>query len=424
MRTTIAFVADSQVDERSRFPEHERVMDAFADIVAEARPTVVMHGGDVYERKSTERERDAVYRWVGLCAEFAPVVICGGNHEAAGEVSEIGRWFRDAGLDGVHAHETPEVYAVGRIDGADTPEGLPVSGAVLVAVLPWPRRSALADWYRAETRRPASAAELDESARDQLRAILRGFAVQFARLDPSGTKPRVLLAHLAVDGYRVDADQPAVGEGMRVALDDLALADADAILLGHVHLPQEWEIIRADGVTVPVIYAGSPRRTAYARGETTPKGWVDLRFDGRRLLEWKRYPLPATPLVLLEADWTECPDGTHRLVYRAGAGLVHEETPLDAEIRLRYFVSADRAAAAKDAAEGEQMHYLACGASEVTLDPVVEPGCKARAPQVAALPAVADKVLMMRELRGDPAGAEEAAMVRGMVEEIEAEVKS
>lgn len=372
MPTRILFTADSQIDERHRLDEHDRVMDFIADQAQHLHATTVLHGGDIYERRSTERERRSVFGWVERIASTCDLVICGGNHEAAGEVEEIEAQAIGEGVGDVYADEQPFVRLVG-----------PDNARVVIATLPWPRRENLRAWL-ARSGIAMGPEETSRTAVEMLRDILRDFARRFDEMDPSGKLPRILLCHVEIAGYVSDSDQPAVGSGMAVSVEDLMLAGADVVLCGHIHRPQEWIGTRADGVSVPVIYAGSPRRTAYAAGELIEKGFVVVEFDGR-VPKWHRVATPATPMILTVADWQHVESlGAPRLVFRAGEGLLDHEVPKDAEIRLRYHVPSDQRDAARAAAEDFRVLWLAAGAADVVVEECVLPLTSARAPEVAA----------------------------------------
>jgi DNA repair exonuclease SbcCD nuclease subunit len=390
MTPPIAFVADSQVDEHSRLAEHDRVMEFVTSDAEQRGCMLLVHGGDVYERRSTVRERQAVQRWI---EDFSfDVAICGGNHEAAGEVEELADRARS-----VFACEIPEVRVFG--DGAD---------AVAVAFLPWPRREQLRAWLGT----PASTEEVDLTAHELLRRILRGLGSELDKVPP--TVPRVLVAHAAVVGYRTDPDQPAhVGEGMQLSVEDLMLAGADIVLLGHIHMPQEFTGTRADGVSVPVVYAGSPRRTAYAKGELVPKGYVVVTFDGRTPT-WQRIPTPATPMQLIEATW-----GGNRLVFFAPPFI-----EAGAEVRLRYEVAADQRVAARMEADRVVADWRMGGAAEVKLDEVVLPVTAARAPEIARATTLAAKLDALRAARGETLDAARCERLAAKVVQLEQEAQA
>ena len=85
-RRVVAVVADSHFDEASRFEECQRLHAWIADDMAARGVDVVLHGGDLYERRSTPAERRAASDWLRVVADRCPVVIVRGNHDALGDL--------------------------------------------------------------------------------------------------------------------------------------------------------------------------------------------------------------------------------------------------------------------------------------------------------------------------------------------------
>jgi DNA repair exonuclease SbcCD nuclease subunit len=155
---------------------------------------------------------------------------------------------------------------------------------------------------------------------------------------------------------------------MELGLEDLALAGASLVAIGHIHRGQDWTW---DGV--PIVYPGSPRRTAF--GELEPKGYVIATFAGPRLVSWERVAVPATPMVLLDDEWSggEWLAGRHSV----------DDDVRGAEVRVRYRVAADERDAARAGAERLRADLLARGAVSVKLEERVRATTRARAPEVA-----------------------------------------
>lgn len=391
-RFRVAFVADNQADERRRMEEHNRVMAEQASLAQAAGVGLTIHGGDVYERKSTVIERESVMGWADAVTLYSDLVVAGGNHEWKGEVEEIGR--RAQYPDRVWAFETPQVV---ELDDA------------VVAVLPWPRKGALL----ATLDRPIGPEATSAAVREALALILGGFRERFEAADPA--KPRILAAHVSVIGSRAGPDQPAlVGTDIEVTIEDLMLAKADVILLGHIHRPQEWfGPPNRFGDRTPIIYAGSPRRTAYSKGEQEPKGFVMLDFVDGRLAEWARVPLSATPLLLGESEWR---DGAMNFTFDAG-------DIEGAEIRLRYSVPTDEREAAMREAERLAAELRERGAREVVIDEMPVVVHSARAPEVAQARGIGDKLRGLWDARREvPDEGDRERLVR-RAEELESDMK-
>jgi exonuclease SbcD len=374
----VAVIADSHFDEASRFDECVRVHRWIADDMRARGVELVLHGGDVFERKSTVRERAAVADWIQNVADFAPVVMVRGNHDAVGDLSIFSRL------------ETRHPVIVEERAGAHVVAG------VEVACLAWPQTAQL----------KAIAPDLDAS--EALRAVLRGFNIE------QSERPRILLAHAMVCGSKTSHGQPLVGHDLEIGLADLALAGASFVALGHIHMPQDWPLEAG-----PVVYPGSPRRTAF--GEVEEKGYVivDL-WPGQ--LGWQRVPTPCAPMLLVEAELSanECAE--------TGAdirSLIVDHNPSDdeirgAEIRLRYRVRSDERDHARIEADGWRKGWLVRGAASVKVEEEVIATGTARAPEIATATTIAAKLDALWKVRQAEPEPERAARLVSLATGLEA----
>lgn len=344
----VALIGDSHFDASSRFAECIRVHEWIADDIARRGVGLVMHSGDVFERRSNPEERRAFADWVRAVTEHAPLVIVRGNHDALGDLALFRR------LRTKHPVIVEEACGVHTVAG------------VAVACLAWPRKAqilAAADSMSVE--------EGAADAGDALRNVLRALGMALEQHDG----PRVLLAHAMVRGSKTSAGQPLVGCDMEISVGDLALVNADFIALGHIHMPQEWEGPDALG-GAPIVYPGSPRRTAF--GEVEEKGYVIAELNGRRDLRWERIATPCAPMLLVEGKYNEALGAVD-----PGLNVPTRETAVGAEIRFRYEVPADAREAARRKADEWRHLWLGYGAAHVKVEEVVIASTRARAPEVA-----------------------------------------
>lgn len=347
----IAVIADSHYDQHKRFEECIRLHNWIADDCARRGIDLFIHTGDLYERKSTPLERLAAAAWAQKMADQAPGVFVRGNHDALDDLPLL------AQLDTANPITVVETAAVVEVAGA------------LVACVAWPRKAELL---------AASGLDSHEAsegvAADLIRNVLRGLGDEMA--DHDG--PKLLAMHAMVRDSVTSTGQPLVGCDFEIGIEDLALARADAYLLGHVHMRQHWLI-----GTAPCIYPGSPRRTNF--GELEAKGYVLLDFDDAgKLVAWEFIEVPATPMLHVDDEWR---DGE----WLAGAhGL--PSTCAGAELRFRYRVPGDQRAAARAAAEKWRDDWMAEGAVSVKLDEQVILEQRTRADAIPPQAPLAEKV--------------------------------
>lgn len=367
----IAFVADSHFAEDSRFGECVRLHNWIAEDAAARGCKALLHGGDLYERRSTPREREAVAQWVHHLADMGcNLVAVRGNHDAPGDV----HYLR-------HLESEPDVLEVpGMVTWA-------IPG-VTIACLPWPSRAGIL--AQAQSREDG-----EQTIQEAMRSVLLGLGSE-AR---EAGNPVLFLGHCMVRDSRTSTGQPLVGCDLEVGLEDLALVGADAYLLGHIHLHQHWEINGA-----PCIYPGSPRRTAF--GESEAKGYVVLDVEPGQPVRWEFVEAPATPMVDVQGKWeTDYVNlsGGPVVPFLALNDSAHCQASnlAGAEVRLRYHVEAAHREAAKVEAAEVAASYLAAGAVSVKVEEQVAATTRARAPEVAMAPTVPEKLRALWAARGE-----------------------
>lgn len=389
----IALVSDSHWDETSRFEECARVHDWIAEDIARQGVDLVLHGGDVFERKSTPAERAAFARWVRAVTDVAPLVIVRGNHDALGDLPLFAK------LRTKHPVIVEEGAQVHRVAGCN------------VACLAWPRKAgvlALAQMTHAEG---------EQAAQEALRSVLRGMGQQMTQVDAGG--PHVLLAHAMVSGSRTSTGQPLVGCDMELSIADLELCATDVVALGHIHKGQEWT--SSDGV--PIVYPGSPRRTAF--GEVEAKGYTLFEMGhyevrGRIPVTVTHRVTPCAPMLLVRGDYA---NGSLRLEQMHGTvgyalDVIAKFGP-GAEIRLRYSVPSDQREAAKSAAATLRSTWIEQGAALVKVEEEVVAETRARAPEIATATTTEAKLRAFWAARSTTPEPERAERLLSLVTSLE-----
>lgn len=392
----VAIIADSHWDEHSRWDECRDLHDWIADNIAGRGVDMVIHTGDVFERKSTPKERNAVAAWLRRVARSAPVLIVRGNHDVVGDLAIF------ASLEAKHPIEVVETYGVRYQNGVN------------VAALAWPRKAHIL----ASTNCGHEASE--QIAADALRDVIRGMGSEMA--ERAG--PKILAAHAMVTGSVTSVGQPLVGCDLEVGLSDLSLAGADMVALGHIHKGQDWTF----GKT-PIVYPGSPRRTAF--GELEQKGYVLATFADDNACTWERIVVPATEMILVNAKWWpsapggacfgfECEDDLGELPCLNDRLEVGEFAR--AEVRLRYTVDADHRDAAKREAGEIYARLRAAGAVSVKVEEQVVATARSRVPEIAQAKTLPDQLAAMWSARRDVPEAGRAARLLSKLVALETEV--
>lgn len=337
----VAVIADSHFHEHKRFEECQRLHDWIFEDCSRRGVDLVLHAGDVFETKSSEKERLVAFSWFQRMASLAHVIVVRGNHDRVSELPALAK------LEVQHSITVVEESAVVEAAGA------------LVACVSWPRKAALLAAAGIESR-----ADAECLVGDALRDVFRGLGDELAEHEG----PKMLLMHAMVRGSATSSGQPLIGAEMEVGLEDLALARADAYFLGHIHKSQAWSIGEA-----PVIYPGDPRRTDF--GEREAKGYVVAEWDDAGVfVGWEFVEVPATPMVAIEGEWSD-----EDSLCGIAIDLDDFERVRGAEVRLRYTTPHQFRVEARRHADELRGILVDHGAVLVQIEPRVLPEQRERA---------------------------------------------
>lgn len=418
MSIRVAIVADSHFCEDSRFEECIRMHDWIANDIAARELDLVLHAGDVFEKRSTPAERRAVADWLTKVASSAAVVVVRGNHDAVGDLGGI--FGRLATTFPIVIEEACGVHVVPVCDDPDPdPYGYGRTGPpvnVAVGCVAWPRKAELLARLATTGTQP-SQEDSGRVAAEALRGVLLGLGAEMAQHDG----PKILLAHAMVRGSITSTGQPLMGCDMEISLEDLGLSKADFIAIGHIHASQSWTW---NGV--PIAYPGSPRRTAF--GELEDKGYIVVTFERAGdgwACTWERVIAPATPMLLLEAEFAPEHVGLPGdVIVPAGLVMYPPGDVTGAEVRVRYRVASDERDAAKRAAGELKSELLAAGAVVVKLEEEVVATTRARAPEIALAVTLEEKLQAFWRVKAIEVSDERASRLFGRLHELENEYGS
>jgi exonuclease SbcD len=270
----IAHTADWHLDERLDLDDTIRVLHALTDQlleIHEERPfDVIVHAGDVYDRRSTPEVRLIAADVFRDLANLAPVVIVKGNHDAPNDLHLFSK------LRAKHritvAESLAEIAIPPRGGMWDNPEAWRGQAVGYVLAVPWfDKAQAVSSLERATGIPASSIREGDATVAAEALAILRAY-VQ-ARREVWGLAPVVAVGHLMIGGATTSTGQTLIGHGVEFAPGELQDVGVGTWLLGHVHQHQA----HGSGASKAVCYSGSVNRLNY--GEPEEKGWLEWKIN-------------------------------------------------------------------------------------------------------------------------------------------------
>lgn len=379
-------LADSHWGLSSRASECSRLHIWALEQAHEIRPDAVLLAGDLYHGPASPELREEVSAWVQGVAEEAPVLVLRGNHDRPNEVAHTRRL---RARHPIIAVESPEVHAV---------------AGVAVAALPWPNGGNLLAGLNG-----AAKSEAREAGVSAMQDILRGLDME---LDEYPGLPRVLLAHCTISGARTGTGMQLIGMDFELGLADLAMVHADAVVLGHVHQRQSFDL------GVPCAYVGTSYATDW--GDPGPHGIALLECEPGQPARVTWIDSPAEQLITLDDEWcTEVQD------FQGGSAWLQapngERKSCDNHsFKFRYSVPAEHAGAAAAKAAEVREWFLAAGAKSVKVEPEILVSNHARVPEVATGKTIADQLQAYWQSQPDEYPPEVRERLLGCLAELEA----
>jgi hypothetical protein len=339
--------------------------------------------GDLFHgpRTSDVDDRNWLDTRLQQMAAIAPVVICYGNHDPAGDLDGFAR------LNGTHP-----IYVIDRPHVLRLRVATGVMASIFV--LPYPTRAGL-------VAAGLSSGDVVDVGREALEAIFRqaGDPLEMARTMNDLT---LMIGHVNVAGAITSSGQPNIGREIEIDGRMLDLLGDCYKGLNHIHKAQ-----LTDG---HAFYAGSICRLDWGEIEEKTYNVVTYAAPGVLNEPWNRAgawefdiaspSIRVAPMFHVEGRLTR--EGLVDVVVTAGPGGEQQEMPATwdgCEVRLRYRYAKSEAGVVDHAVA--RAPFAAAG--RLHLDPVAVIDRDIRAPQVAAAKTLDEKVVAYLETDGKTA---------------------
>ncbi len=332
------------------------------------------HGLDLHE-SATVRLLAQVRR----LAEHCPVLVLQGtfSHEPPGTLSAL----RLLGArHSVHVSDRIEQVVL-MSDGRWLAssgwrfQALPAGAVGLVSCVPTVNKAVVAA--------AVGAAEAAQAIGENLALLLAGFA-PLNRLARAQGIPTIGVSHGTVYGSLSEHDVPMAGFDHEFTTGALFSAEAQAVMLGHIHRHQSWEQIGVAGRQC-IAYAGSIGRFHF--GEEGEKGFLLWEVESDAAI-CRLLPTPARRTIDIVFEGRPDLDALRKAVA--------DQDLEGAHVRVRWTVAdedrhtVDRAAIAR----------LLATAAQTKLEGRIVPVFRVRAAGISQLPTLAEKVGRWAELTG------------------------
>lgn len=351
--TKIAHFGDIHLDKGNKFEDTLACFDRGIDDAINEKVELFVIAGDVFEKKSLPAERNLFAQRVTKMAEQASVVIIQGNHDVQGDLDIFGK------LEGKH-----------RIIVHTEPGSIYVNDELIAYTLPYPR---FEKSHLMSNGKNLSIQESNEQIRENLIRILREFVDKHAGYPEHSS---ILIGHINISGSQASTGQTMIGNEIELSAQDLAVAGAEAYLLGHIHKHQEIEVPEPSKGA----YCGSINRMNY--GEQEEKGYLLWTIEkGKADYEFRS--VNARAMLIVDREWGRFDDDSH--------GWIANRAPRDckdADVRVRYSIPEDMKSEVDEAEIKEEFSK----AHELKIERVLIPRTRIRSEEIAKAKTVQEKL--------------------------------
>ena len=355
--------------------EIEKCVDFMIASAREEQPDVIIIAGDITDNQNLKLDSmsaKTICRQVSELADIAPVAIIIGTPSHDGKSAEILRYVR--GNHQIHVSGKPEqLYLAGsHLYTADS--GIPSDASVeaVITQIPTPTKQ----FFQAEN----SIMESDHQIAEALSHLFGAFGVMAEEFKC----PHILSGHFQVGGAYISETQQLVGRDIEITTDQLAMANAHVVCLGHIHKQQEMK--------GNIFYSGSIYRQNF--GEMEDKGfyYYDLCANTPGYLYRSEFVhTPTRKLVKWDEDFTNTP------LLDQDELIINKDQIKDAHLKLNFKVWQEETGKINQAELERSL--LDAGALKVDINLIRIPRETVRCAKVLQLETLREKVTEMASLR-------------------------
>lgn len=355
--------------------EIEKCIDFMIETALIEKPSLIIQSGDITDSQNLKLDSQSartICRQFKALADIAPVVTILGTPSHDGKSAEILKYVQ--GKHQIHVSEKPEQLCLkaGKLYTVNPGDSIPNNVEAIITQIPTPTKQ----FFQADS----AIEEGDKAISDAMSSILGAFGSEAQRFNC----PHIVNGHFQVGGAFISETQQLIGRDIEISVDQLAMAEADLICLGHIHKAQIFERVKA-------FYSGSIYRKNY--GETEYKGFYLHEFDDEGLGLSHFIKTPTRKLLTIREDATiKDVDVIERTV------LSYDPEELkNAFLKVELKVWQDEASRINQA-ELERF-FLESGAQRADISLIRIPRETVRASRVLQVETLREKILAMAEIR-------------------------
>lgn len=267
--------------------EARKCLEFLVETARKESPDIIINSGDTYDVGGTKLDSASaklVFEIVQKLADIAPVSIITGTTSHDSTSVEPLKYV--SAKNTVHVSTMPEqTYLMSGGVFTKKPDSYDTLPILTISNVPAPTKR----YFNSSGSIDATNQEIASA----MSAIFGGFGAESAKYDC----PHILSGHFSVSGAFLSEKRQMVGFDIEISSDQIALACADIVALGHIHLKQK--------IQKNIFYSGS-----LFQGDTSEFGqdfgfWIHTIDSATGLHESKYHTTPFTRLLKLTYDLTD-----------------------------------------------------------------------------------------------------------------------
>jgi len=282
-------------DTHARDKDIEEIKVCLGYIVQEAhdlKPDLIVMAGDTFDSRMVRLDSQAaklIFEMYSKLADVAPMIVITGTPSHDGLAPQVLENVRSRYP--VHVSDFPEQVLL-TDNGSFVPPGSLAQADIpraIITCIPTPTKQ----YWQEFGGKYESAKETDVEVAAAMGVMLANFGAEAAKYD----HPHVLVGHFSVGGALLSETQQLIGQDIELSKDQIGLANADLVCLGHIHYPQQLK--------PNIFYSGSIYTKDF--GELHPHGFYIHEVGGEDLTESRFIQTPTRKLLKVKGDFTNSP---------------------------------------------------------------------------------------------------------------------
>jgi exonuclease SbcD len=361
--------------------EAKKCLEFIIETIKIEKPDIAIIAGDLFDSRNVKLESPAamlLFDIITRMANLVPVSIVYGTPSHEGEATYALRYIK--AKNPVFVSDQPEQYYM-MDDNSFVRELGDKQPKLIISAVPQP------------TKKHFKSSGSIDLTNQEIAAAMTNIFGGFGATAMQYKAPHILIGHFSVSGAFLNNERQMVGLDIEISNDQIALANASLVALGHIHLHQK---VGNNG-----FYSGSIFSTDW--GEMDDKGlYLHIIDDAGQLQKSDFIQTPSRKRIKLQEDLTGAGELTTLTGFPLMEALLAGDAPVDvkdATVKVEFKVFQDEAA--KINPNEIKKSLISSGAKEVDIVLVRIPRENVRSQKILRLVKLRDKLVEQAALKGE-----------------------